>query len=76
MNMSRELVNWLRSMNINPRDISYSLVVGSHSIGNQNSQIKHTKKVATSIPIPKITRETREKLQKGATERYMTDEEI
>ena len=73
MNMPRELVNWLRSMKINPI-ISYTLVVGSHNIDGLFSKFKNIK--TTSIPIPKITRETREKLQKGATERYMTDEEI
>ena len=76
MNMSRDLMNWLRSMKINPKDITYSLVVGSNITSNNNSKIKQKKTVSSSIPIPKISKETREKLQKGTIERLMSDDEI
>ena len=76
MNMSGTLQNWLRDMKINPRNISYSLVVGTGATGVQNIEFKHNSTVPSSIPISKITRAEREKLQKGSAERWMTDQEV
>ena len=76
-NMSSDLQNWLRTVQINPRDISYSLVVGSRQGSNQNITLNHNRAVpGNSIPISKISKQDREKLQRGEIERMMTDGEV
>ena len=73
MNMSSALQNWLRNMSINPKDISYSLVVGSSITGVKKIEFKHYSSVSSSIPISKIPRVEREKLQKGVADREVDD---
>ena len=76
MNMSSDLKNWLRKVKINPKDIANSLVVGTTSIGDQDMKFKHNSSWPVSIPISKISKADRDKLQRGIIERWMTDEEV
>ena len=75
-NMSSELQDWIKKAGLDPLKMMNSLVIGSNNISRQNNELLHNRQSRSSIPISKISNQERDMLQRGASERMMTDSEI
>ena len=80
-NLSKELMDWMKNVKINIKNLAQSIVFG-HSVGGKvldlktNSSCCKEKDKVSSIPISDISKQERESLQLGKISRPMNDNDL